>query len=166
MVVLNKTDLVDPERLAEVRAEVEASLNRAVKLVDASFARIDARILLGLEAAAEDDLDARPSHHDGIDGEHDHDDFDSFSLTLGPVADPAALEARIVAAVEAHGILRVKGFLDIPGKAMRHVVQAVGARVQRYYDRPWRTGEERASRLVVIGESGLDQAAITAALGA
>ena len=49
---------------------------------------------------------------------------------------------------------------------MRQVVQAVGTRLERYYDRPWRAGEDPASRLVVIGLKGLDRAAITAALGA
>ena len=46
-------------------------------MIETSHATIDAEILLGLTAAAEDDLDARPSHHDDED-DHEHDDFDSF----------------------------------------------------------------------------------------
>jgi cobalamin biosynthesis protein CobW len=80
------------------------------------------------------------------------------------VADPEALERRVRAVAAAYDVLRVKGFVDVPGKAMRHVVQAVGGRVQRYYDRPWRTGEDRRSELVVIGQRGLDRAAVAAAL--
>ena len=166
LVVLNKSDLVGTEGLGRVRGDVAARLGRAVKIVAATHARIDARVLLGLEAAAEDDLAARPSHHDGLGDDHDHDDFESFTVALGAVADPAALQVRIAAAVEAHDILRIKGFLHVTGKEMRHVVQAVGARIQRYYDRPWRHGEDRLSRLVVIGEKGLDRVAVAAALGA
>ena len=44
------------------------------------------------------------------------------------------------------------------------VVQAVGERVERYYDRPWRTGEELQGSLVVIGQRGLDSAAIRAVI--
>ncbi len=165
MVVLNKSDLVGDTEMARVRAEVGARLARAVKVVPTAHAAIDARVLLGLHAAAEDDLAARPSHHDGLAGDHDHDDFESFTVALGAIADPEALHRRLLAAIEAHAILRVKGFLDVPGKQMRHVVQAVGARIERYYDRPWRTGEARLSRLVVIGEKGLDRAAVVAALG-
>jgi cobalamin biosynthesis protein CobW len=165
LVVLNKTDLLDGDALERVRGDVRGRLGRAVKLVPASHARIDASVLLGLGAAAEDDLAARPSHHDGED-DHDHDDFDSFTVTLGAIADPAALDRRIAAAVEAHDILRIKGFIHVPGKDMRHVVQVVGARIQRYYDRPWHDGEERLSRLVVIGVKGLDRRAVSAALGA
>ena len=120
---------------------------------------------MGLAAAAEDDLAARPSHHDEFDGEHDHDEFDSFVLSLGPVADPEALEARLAAAIEAHDILRIKGFVDVPGKRRRHVIQAVGSRIGRYFDRDWQVDEVRQSRLMVIGLSPLDRTAINAALG-
>ena len=95
---------------------------------------------------------------------HDHDDFESFTLTLPPITDPAALVSRLEAAVAAHHILRVKGFVEVPDKPMRHVVQGVGGRFQNYYDRPWRPGEARAGRWVVIGFQGLDRAAITAAV--
>ncbi len=165
LVVLNKVDQLDQDERIRTRALLAGELRPGVKLVEAKQARIDADILLGLAAAAEDDLAARPSHHDEFDGEHDHDEFDSFILSLGPVADPAALETRLVAAIEAHDILRIKGFVDVPGKRRRHVIQAVGSRVGRYFDRDWRAGETRESRLVVIGLSPLDRTAICAALG-
>jgi cobalamin biosynthesis protein CobW len=166
LVVLNKTDLLDEATLAEVRDGIAARLRPGVKLAPTSHARIDAAVLLGLEAAAEDDLEARPSHHDGLDGEHDHDDFESFTVTLDTVADPRALLGRIEAVIAAHGILRIKGIVAVADKDMRHVIQAVGARVQGYYDRPWRPGETRTSRLVVIGETGLDATAISHSLRA
>ncbi|MDP6896252.1 MAG: GTP-binding protein, partial [Rhodospirillales bacterium] len=108
-------------------------------------------------------IDGRWSHHDAED-DHDHDDFESFVLTMGDIADPEELEERIKACAVDHDILRVKGFVHVLGKDMRHVVQAVGARVQRYYDRPWADGEARRTELVIIGEAGLDQAAIGRAL--
>ena len=47
---------------------------------------------------------------------------------------------------------------------MRLVLQGVGSRIQHHYDRDWRDDEARATRLVIIGETGLDEAAIRAAL--
>ena len=166
LVILNKADLLDSESLARVRDSIRARLSRAVKLAVVTHAAVDAAVLLGLDAAAEDDLAGRPSHHDEIGDDHHHDDFESFTIELGPVAGAEALRRRIKTAVEQHGILRVKGFVEVAGKEMRHVVQAVGTRVDAYYDRPWRNGETRRSRLVVIGESGLDRTAVAAALGA
>lgn len=162
LVVLNKTDLVDAAGRGEAGRLVAAALGRGAKQIETAHGRIDASVLLGLGAGAEDDLANRPSHHDAEGGEHDHDDFESFAIDLGPVADPEALEARLIRTVAAHDILRIKGFLDVPGRARRHVVQGVGARFQRYYDRDWRKDETRRSALVVIGLKGLDRPGIAA----
>jgi cobalamin biosynthesis protein CobW len=164
LVILNKTDLVDAETLGRLRREIEQRVRLGVRVVAARDGAVPPDVALGLAAAAEDDLSARLSMHDGA-GTHDHDDFDSFVLTLGPMDDCAAFVGRLRAAIAAHDILRVKGFVDVPGRDRRQVVQAVGDRVQHYYDRPWRPDETRTSRLVVIGEKGLDRAAIAAVLG-
>ena len=163
MVLLNKSDLLDPARLEATRADLAARLRPGVRVIATARSAIEPMVALGLSAAAEDDLAARPSHHDAEDG-HDHDDFESFAVTLPEVADPAALEARLLDTIAAHDILRLKGFLAVAGKPARHVVQAVGARVERWFDRPWKADENRISRLVVIGQKGLDRAAITTAL--
>jgi len=165
LVVLNKADLVDDSVLGRVRDDISAKLRPGAKLLTTRHGVVEPKVLLGLAAAAEYDLATRPSHAD-LEGEHDHDDFESFSLTLGIVADADALAARISAAVAAHDILRVKGFLDIPGKPMRLALQGVGPRLDRYFDRPWRADEPRRSALVIIGRKGLDRQAIAAAIGA
>ena len=166
MVVLNKADRVDAATMAQVREAVAGHLRPLVKTVTSTQGGVDPAVLLGLAAAAEDDLDSRRSHHEEEGDDHDHDEFESFVVQFATVADPAEVEARIRATAAAHDILRVKGFLDVSGKAMRHVIQGVGDRIQGYYDRPWKSGEARQSRLVVIGQRGLDRAAIAAALAA
>ena len=165
LVVLNKIDLLDDEDRARVADAVAAELRPAVKVVAARFGAIDASILLGLGAMAEDDLASRPSHHDE-DDEHDHDDFESLAVEFGPVASPMSLIERLRPLVIAHDILRIKGFVAVTGKDMRLLVQGVGSRIQHYYDRDWRDGEARRSHLVVIGQSGLDSAAIASAIRA
>jgi cobalamin biosynthesis protein CobW len=165
LVVLNKADLVDPSRLNSLRAEIAGTLPRAVKIAPAREGAIGADVLLGMRAAAEDDLNARPSHHDA-EGEHDHDDFDTFVVTIPAVRDPDALIERLVAATRAHDILRVKGFVEVAGKPMRMLVQGVGRRFRRDFERPWGASEPRLSRLVVIAQRGVDRDAVAAALGA
>ena len=138
---------------------------RAVKIAPTREGAIEPDVLLGMRAAAEDDLALRPSHHDA-EGEHDHDDFDTFVVTIPAVRDPHALIDRLVATTRAHDILRVKGFVEVAGKPMRMLVQGVGQRFRRDFDRPWGANEERQSRLVVIAQKGVDRGAIAAALGA
>src|SRR5271166_3346478 len=165
LVVLNKADLVAPEALESLRAEIAKTLPRAVKIAATREGVIDADVLLGVRAAAEDDLQARPSHHDS-DGEHDHDDFDTFVVAIPPALDADALIGRLSEATEAHGILRIKGFVEVAGKPMRMLVQGVGRRFRRDFDRLWSADEKRESRLVVIAQKGVDRLAVAAALGA
>jgi cobalamin biosynthesis protein CobW len=163
LVVLNKTDLIGPERLTLLCREIEAQLRPGVKLMTAREGRVPPAVALGLAAAVEDDLAGRPSLHD-LEAEHDHDDFESFIVTSGAVHDGEAFFSRLRATIDLHDVLRVKGFVDRPGRDWRQVVQAVGSRVQHHFDRPWHAGERRETRLVVIGKKGLDRAAIRSAL--
>jgi cobalamin biosynthesis protein CobW len=165
LVVLNKTDLTDAATLDLAEREIGLRLRPQARHVRAAFGKVAPSVLLGLSAAAEDDLASRPSQHD-LEGEHDHDDFDSFVVALGPVTNSAALAASLSGVIATHDILRVKGFIAVPGKDFRCVVQAVGPRIENYFDRPWRDDEARASRLVVIGRKGIDRVAIKVAIAA
>jgi cobalamin biosynthesis protein CobW len=162
LIVLNKTDLLSgaEQRLA---AEIAASLPRAVKILPTCEGRIDPAVLLGLGAAAEDDVLARPSHHDG-EPEHNHDDFDSAVVEIGTVGDADSLLRRLAEVAERHDVLRIKGFVEVRGKPARLLVQGVGSRFQKSFDRPWGAGEARQGRLVIIGQKGLDKAAIAKSL--
>ncbi|NML95974.1 MULTISPECIES: cobalamin biosynthesis protein CobW [Novosphingobium] len=164
MVLLTKVDLAGPEGVAAARAVIAAEAPRPVPVIELVDGVVDPRVILGLDAAAEDDIDARPSHHDGED-DHEHDDFDSTVVTLGEISDPADLVARIETLARDHRILRVKGHAAVTGKPMRLLVQAVGSRVRHQYDRPWRADETRRTTLVAIAERDhVDVAAIEAVL--
>ncbi|EZP74297.1 CobW [Sphingomonas paucimobilis] len=165
LVLLNKADLVDAARLEEVEDGLRQEIRSGVSIVRTSMGRIDPAALLGIDAAVEDQIDGRPSHHDGEE-DHDHDDFDSFVLDLGELESAEPLLAALNRAIAEHDLLRVKGFLAVRGRPARLVLQSVGPRVQHHYDRAWQPDEQRASQLVIIGQSGLDRNAIAAMLGA
>ncbi len=164
MVLLNKADMLDADEVTRLMAQLTAQLRPGVHVVATAHGNVGVDVLLGLGAGAEDDLDARPSHHELEGEEHDHDDFESFVVEVGMQTDPAQLEAHLITLVETHNVLRIKGFVEVLNKPMRHVVQGVGTRFTRYFDRAWADGEDRQGRLVVIGQTGLDRAAITQAL--
>jgi cobalamin biosynthesis protein CobW len=164
MVLLTKGDLAGPRGIAAARALIAAETPRPVPVIELVDGVVDPRLILGLDAAAEDDIAARPSHHDG-DDDHEHEDFDSTVIALGEVADPADLVARIETLARDQRVLRVKGYAAVAGKPMRLLVQAVGARVRHQYDRPWRPDEERRTTLVAIAEhADVDAEAIRAVL--
>ena len=71
---------------------------------------------------------------------------------------------QIAQTIRDHDILRLKGFAQVGNKPMRLVIQAVGPRVETYFDRPLTAEEKGQTNLVVIGQAGLDRLAITEAL--
>ncbi|MGV1949897.1 cobalamin biosynthesis protein CobW [Agrobacterium vitis] len=177
LIVLNKTDLLDADGLAKVRSDVTARMSRKPTLIEAKNGDVPVMVLLGIGAGSEADIDNRKSHHElehealhasgeAHDHHHDHDEFDSFVIDLQQVREPDRFVDGLKTVIEAHDVLRLKGFVDVPGKPMRLVVQAVGNRIDQYYDRPWASGEQRATRLVVIGLHDLDQSAIADAIRA
>ncbi|QKV17392.1 cobalamin biosynthesis protein CobW [Oricola thermophila] len=171
MVVLNKADLIDAARLEAVRNNVAGQTDRPLKIVHSTHGRLPADVLLGLDSATEDQIALRKSHHEmehenGEDHDHHHDEFESFVAETGAIADTDGFVAGLKDIIARHDVLRLKGFCDVPGKPMRLVVQAVGQRIETYFDRPWRSDETRTTRLVVIGMHDIDQAAIREAIAA
>lgn len=155
LVILNKTDLVTDEARQRVEALVKSELPRSVKLIHhgRNDAALTNELLLGFNAAVEEDLESRPSHHDHEE-EHDHDDeIDSTYVLLEKTCDPDKLKKQLEAIVLEQEIYRVKGFVSVPNKAMRMVVQGVGQRFEQFYDRPWLSTEPRQTRLVFIGKN-------------
>ncbi|MBS1300943.1 cobalamin biosynthesis protein CobW [Loktanella sp. SALINAS62] len=177
MIVINKTDLMQPEAAAKLAERLKADARKGVQVVRATMGALPVDVLLGQGIGAESDLDARHEvhhhHHDHDDDDdhhdhahdHGHDEFESFIIDRPEIADADAFAAQLTDVIRKHDILRLKGFTSVAGKPMRLTVQAVGPRVDHYFDQP--LGQTpRGARLVVIGEAGLDRQAITQALSA
>ncbi|MET0907554.1 MAG: cobalamin biosynthesis protein CobW [Tardiphaga sp.] len=159
LVVLSKSDLVSAAQLDEIETKLKAELRAGVSIVR-SKGDLAPKVLIGLNAAAEDDMAARAGHH-GEEEDHDHDDFDSIVIKPGTAGDLEAMRARVSDALGLEGVLRVKGHARIAGKPAPIVVQAVGARVDLAYARP---DVSHPEHLVVIGLKGFDANAVRRAL--
>ena len=151
IILLTKTDLAGAKGISAARDIITKEAPRMLPIIEVSEGVIDPRVILGLEAAAEDDLQARPSHHDDP-HDHDHEDFDSIIVALDEVESPEILSARIEAMAKEQNILRIKGYAAVKGKPMRLLIQAVGSRVRAQYDRTWEPNEKRSGKMVVIAE--------------
>ncbi|MBB04025.1 MAG: cobalamin biosynthesis protein CobW [Pseudooceanicola sp.] len=176
MIVVNKADLMDEGTLATTTQTLSDASRPGVRVVQASMGALPTEVLLGLETAAETDMSARHEvhhHHHDEDEDHDHnhehehghDEFESFVVTRDEITDPKAFADQVVETIRAHDILRLKGFAAVTGKPMRLTLQAVGPRIDSYFDQPFGTAP-RQTRLVVIGQTGLDREAIEKALTA
>ncbi len=152
LILLTKTDLVNTEDQARVVDWLNSELRDGVKILACADGKISADILLGFNAAVEDNLDARPSHHDN-EAEHEHDEnINSVYVLSQKSFEPQMLVEKLKALISKYQIYRVKGFVNVANKPMRMVLQGVGDRVETFYDRLWHNDEMRETRLVLIGE--------------
>ncbi|MBL4806820.1 MAG: cobalamin biosynthesis protein CobW [Rhodobacteraceae bacterium] len=170
LIVINKADLLSDAQADSLNATLKAGAQTAVQVIRAEMGAVPIEVLLGQNIGSESDLEARHEihhhHHDDDHHEHhhSHDEFETFQVSRGVIDDPDAFAETVSTVMREFDILRLKGFAQVGNKPMRLVVQAVGPRVEVYFDRPLKASEKGQCNLVVIGEAGLDRAAIEQAL--
>ena len=163
LVLLTKGDCVEPEAQERVQKWLRQELPAGVKVLPCHAGQVNPDLLLGFNAAVEDHLETRPSHHDHEE-EHDHDEaINAIQVRVDHPYTPDDLIAKLQKLVETHEIYRIKGFVSVPNKPMRLVIHGVGHRFDSFYDRSWQPDEPRQTKLVFIGED-LQHAEIESAI--
>ena len=153
LVLLTKTDLLKDDELTQVKNWLEKELHTGIKVIPCHQGEINSEILLGFNAAVEDDIINRPSHHD-TEEEHDHDDdINCLELSMEETINPQVLISRLENLVKNLEIYRIKGFVNVTNKPMRMVLQGVGNHFETFYDRLWQPEEKRSTKLVIIGRN-------------
>ena len=161
VVLLTKPDLV--ENISDARNIIIKELERNIPILEVHNGDIGADVVLGINAAAETDLDNRRSHHDGFD-DHEHDDFDTFSITVPKILDVEKFKIVLETLIRENDILRIKGFLRVESKPLNLLVQGVGKRLSVNFT-DTKIPVENTGNLVFIGEKGrIDQDVISAYL--
>ncbi|MCY3769992.1 MAG: cobalamin biosynthesis protein CobW [Gammaproteobacteria bacterium] len=160
LVLISKVDKLTGKQLDKVRESILQQVDPRVKVLEVENGRLRSELIMGLMQASENRIEALHTHHDrhhhhDEEHVHAHEHFDSVCIELGDV-DSDRVTASVAQLIRDHAIIRVKGFLSLPGKPMRQVFQGVGNRIDRYFDRPWHPNEERKGRMVFIGK-GLDE---------
>ena len=175
VILVNKTDLLNDDELADIEQSVRAInpyavLHRTVKS-DIALDEILDRGAFDLERI----LDIEPSfltgdhsHHDHHYHDHDHshghdhhhhgrhaDDMGSVSLRTEEMLNPSVFFPWINSVVDTLGpdILRTKGILAFKDDDDRYVLQGVHMIIEGDSQRPWGDEEKRESRLVFIGRN-------------
>jgi len=161
VVLLTKPDLV--KNISDARNIIIKEMERNVPILEVQNGDIGADVILGVNAAAETDLDNRRSHHDGFD-DHEHDDFDTFSISVPKILDLEKFKIVLETLIRENDILRIKGFLRVESKPLNLLVQGVGKRLSVNFT-DTKIPVENTGNLVFIGEKGrIDQDVISAYL--
>ena len=161
VVLLTKPDLV--KNISDARNIIIKEMERNVPILEVQNGDIGADVILGVNAAAETDLDNRRSHHDGFD-DHEHDDFDTFSISVPKILDIEKFKIVLETLIRKNDILRIKGFLRVESKPLNLLVQGVGRRLSVNFT-DTKIPVDKTGNLVFIGEKGrIDQDVISAYL--
>ncbi len=156
LVIVSKNDLLDEAQRTNVEQVVSSKVSDSVKTAYVNNGQVALDMLMGIDAASEDRIEDVHTHHDdhhehGEHHEHAHDHFEQCVIKLGEV-DGDKLQAALSELIGQYNIYRVKGFVALPGKPMRQVVQGVGERLENHFDRLWQDDEPRETKLVFIGK--------------
>ena len=173
VIVLNKTDLVEPAELREVEARIRA-INPYAKLHKTQRCAVPLDAVLGRNAfnldrileiepdfLVEDDHDHDHHDHDHHHG-HDHghglkhyhdEDMQSVAIAHDGEVDPQKFMPWLNDLVQREGgkILRSKGILAFKGEPKRFVFQGVHMMLDGDVQRDWQPDEKRLSKIVFIG---------------
>lgn len=161
MIVINKSDLLTSSQGDNLLSQLKQDSRDGVQVLKSEMGVLPVDVLLGQKAVAEDDLERRHELHHH---HHDHDDFESFIISMGEIENPEDFSKIVLDTIRDHDILRLKGFIAVKGKPFRLTIQAVGPRIETYFDRVFKSAENRETKLVVIGEKGMKQGSIKKAL--
>ncbi|MPZ56558.1 MAG: GTP-binding protein [Rhizobiales bacterium] len=181
VILLNKTDLVPPEQLAEIEARIRA-INPYARIHKTQRCQIPLPEVLGRNAFDLDRIlviepqflesDDGHDHHDHDHHHHDHDehhehhshhglkhyhdeDMQSVSLKTKKPLDPDKFFPWVqgLVATEGPSILRSKGILAFKDDPDRFVFQGVHMILDGDHQGPWTEDEPRESRIVFIGRN-------------
>ncbi|CAL2095442.1 cobalamin biosynthesis protein CobW [Tenacibaculum sp. 190524A02b] len=174
LVIMTKSDLIDEESFIKVREVIQNKIGNQIKIISGVKGDIPVDVLLGLDAKSEDFIEEKHSHHEAHHHHHDHDhdhhhdhDHDetinSLVIEVKVPHTPKQLIKALERLVSEFEIYRIKGIIEVPNKPMRMIVQGVASRFENYFDRKWKEGEVRGTRLVIIGEK-LEETSLIKAL--
>lgn len=158
VILLNKTDLVEPQQLEELETRIR-DMNRVAKIYRTQQSGVSMDALLGVKAFDLDralQIDPQFLAEDA----HEHDEsVYSIAIVEPGEVDREKLYAWMTRLLQTQGpdIFRMKGILNLAGEDNRFVFQGVHMIFDGRSDRPWKADETPKNELVFIGRN-LDQA--------
>ena len=152
LVLISRADCLQAEQIAALQAQLKARLRAGVTVLPMARGQVPAALLLGLDRDQGDARHGDQAHHHDADhdhavahdddhdhdhhGHHDHSHVAMQSVALrleGPV-DRQALERLLRSQIDRQTFLRLKGRAWLAGKAQPMQIQAVGPRLECWFD--------------------------------
>jgi cobalamin biosynthesis protein CobW len=164
LVLISRADRLDGPALAALQGRLASQVRAGTQVLSMVRGEVDASLLLSAPVASETQsipLHDHDSHdhdhdHDHDDTDHDHHDHSHVAMASVLVQRPGPytrqeIEGRLAALLADQPVLRLKGRLLQEGKRLPLQIQAVGPRLECWYEGVWPAGGAPGLELVVLG---------------
>lgn len=157
VVLVSRADKLSAAEMDAVQARIHPHMRPGVPVLPSNHGVVPPEVLLGLERGVEEDRSRMSTHHPaghgddhGDDhGHHHHAPVTSAVVRMDGVWDRQALEVLLRQQLTAMGLLRAKGYAAIAGKPLPLMIQAVGPRLETWYQS--RSDNRGGLTMVLIG---------------
>ena len=170
LVLLSRADRLSQEQLAAVQTNLQNQTRSGTALLPVAHGAVDTSVVLGLEHHSNEQVDHHHHDHDHDHHDHSHVAMVSGGLRLEGEFDRSALEDLLPRLVSELQVLRLKGRLWLPGKALPLQLQMVGPRLNSWFETApasaWRPDSGAGVDLVVLSLQETSTATIEQALQA
>jgi len=157
LVLLSRADRLESEQIAKLQTQITALVRSGVSVVPMQRGEVPAALLLGLEreehGAHQDHAHDHDDHHDHDHHDHSHVAMQSAVVRWNGSLDRSRLEAALESQIRTQTLLRLKGRAWLPGKRHPLQIQAVGPRLECWFDSqsPGERPAEDGLELVALG---------------
>ena len=139
LVLISRADCLSKDALEVVERQLAPRLRPGAAVVPMGRGEVSPELVLGMARASSPAAGEGHDHtHDHTHGGHSHDHthvaIESVALQLGGIFERPALEEKLHHLLLQPGLIRVKGLLWSPGKTRPLQIQAVGARLECWYE--------------------------------
>ena len=165
LVLISRADCLDASAMAEVQGRIERKVRPGTALLPVSQGQVETSVVLGLEHKPTAQAHTHHDHHDhDHDHNHDHDDHSHHdhshvamvgsNVRVEGALDRQALEQLLPSLVSNHQVVRLKGRVWLPSKALPLQIQMVGPRLNSWFEaapsHAWRPDQGCGADLVVL----------------
>jgi cobalamin biosynthesis protein CobW len=159
LVVVSRADRIDSQGFERVRARVATATRPGTPVVAVERGALDPALALGIDPSGADRTNPDDEHDH--DHKHSHVAIEAMALEMTGCFERDALERTLLELIRRGGLVRVKGRLWQQGKALPLQIQAVGPRLECWYEASAGSAHIPGFELVFLGfqlnRSGIEQ---------
>ena len=173
LILLSRADRLEPAQVSQLQAGLAERTRAGVSVVPMQRGEVPAALLLGLDRPEADQEHHDHGHHHDDDDDHHHHHHDHSHVAMQSAVvrwhgalERSTLEQALRQQIEAQGLLRLKGRAWLPGKRYPLQIQAVGPRLECWFDsastqpRPEQDGFELVALGLDVDQAALEQALV------